>query len=255
MVKKRGMPSIGELVVCKIKKINPNSGFAQLEEYENLEGMIHISEVSSGWVRDIRKFIKPDQMVIAKIMRVDERGHISLSLKRVDAKQENDKMREYKLNQRAEKMLQIAALKMKKSIDQAYEEVGFLLQESMGSLYIGFKAAMQNPEQLKNRGVPEKWIKIMAEIAEKNIEQKEFEFKAGIIMKSSSGQGITKIKDTLKKISDMHLDVHYISAPEYTVRFRTKNAKKGEKEFREKLEGIQKLKSSELEIEVKNDAK
>ena len=47
MVKRRGLPQPGELVIVKISKINPHSAFAYLEEY-GTEGMIHISEVSSG---------------------------------------------------------------------------------------------------------------------------------------------------------------------------------------------------------------
>jgi translation initiation factor 2 alpha subunit (eIF-2alpha) len=44
-MKKTGMPRPGEVVVCRIKSINPNSVFARLEEYDK-EGMIHVSEVA-----------------------------------------------------------------------------------------------------------------------------------------------------------------------------------------------------------------
>ena len=94
MVRKRGIPQQGELVICKIDKLSPNSATAILIEY-NIEGMIHISEVFSGWVRDIRNHIKSGQQVVAKVTRVDEeRKFISLSLKRVDNKQEKDKIKE-----------------------------------------------------------------------------------------------------------------------------------------------------------------
>ena len=119
MVKKRGFPMLGEIVICKITKINPNSAFARLEEY-NKEGMIHISEISSGWVRDIRQHVKPNQSVIAKVVRLNEgSGEISLSLKRVDDKQQNEKMKDYNLNKKAEKMLEIAAKSMDINPDNA----------------------------------------------------------------------------------------------------------------------------------------
>ena len=128
MVKRRGLPQPGELVIVKISKINPHSAFAYLEEY-GTEGMIHISEVSSGWVKAIRNFVKVGQTGVAKVMRIED-NHISLSLKRVDRNQENNKTKEYRLNQRAEKMLHMVAEAMKKTLDKAYEEVGFLLQEN-----------------------------------------------------------------------------------------------------------------------------
>ncbi len=239
----------GELVVCKITRLNPNSAFAELEEY-NREGMIHISEVSSGWVRDIRQFVRIGQSVIAKVMRVDDQ-HISLSLKRVDAKQENDKIKEYKMNQRAEKMLELAAARLKKTLDQAYEEVGFLLQEKFGNLYEGFTASMENLETLKSRGVPDKWISVLREVAEKNIEQKEFIFRAKLTVRTSKPNGINIIKDVLKGIKKSGLDVHYIAAPNYLVKMRTKNAKKGYREFHEKLEKIAKsAKDAEMKYDI-----
>ena len=138
MVKKRGFPMLGEIVICKITKINPNSAFARLEEY-NKEGMIHISEISSGWVRDIRQHVKPNQSVIAKVVRLNEgSGEISLSLKRVDDKQQNEKMKDYNLNKKAEKMLEIAAKSMDMTLDKAYVEVGYALQEDFGPRFQRF---------------------------------------------------------------------------------------------------------------------
>ena len=242
MVKRRGLPQPGELVIVKISKINPHSAFAYLEEY-GTEGMIHISEVSSGWVKDIRNFVKVGQTGVAKVMRIED-NHISLSLKRVDRNQENNKTKEYRLNQRAEKMLQMTAQAMKKTLDKAYEEVGFDLQDSFGSLYEGFKAALVNPQLLKERGVPEKWIEQMKIVAERTIVQKEFEFKARLFVKTYKPNGINIIKKILSAAEEDGLEVKYIAAPEYLVKYKSMNAKKGEREFVEKLE---KLKSKDVE--------
>ncbi len=243
MVKKRDLPQQGELVIFKISKVNPNSAFAYLEEY-GAEGMIHISEVSSGWVKDIRSFVKTGQMAVAKVMRV-EGNHISLSLKRVDRNQENNKIKEYRLNQRAEKMLKIAADAMKKTLDKAYEEVGFLLQENFGSLYEGFKVSLTNPQLLRDRGVPEKWIGQIKAIAERTIVQKEFEFKANLHVKTYKPDGINIIKALLADAEKDGLEVKYIAAPAYLVKYRSMNAKRGGREFLEKLE---KLKSKDAEV-------
>jgi len=247
MVKKRGMPSMGELVICKISKINPNSAFAYLEEY-GIEGMIHISEISSGWIRDIRQFVKTGQTAVAKVTRIEE-NHVSLSLKRVDKKQENNKIKDYRLNQRAEKMLQIAADAMKKTLDKAYEEVGYVLQENFGSLYEGFKLSLSNPQLLKERGIPEKWVDQLKMIAEKTIIQKEFEFRARLHIKTYKEGGVNIIKEIVANARKSGLDVRYIAAPEYLVKFKTMNAKKGEREFTDLLEKI-KSKDAETYFEM-----
>lgn len=248
MVKKRGMPSEGELVICRITKINPNSAFAHMEEYDK-EGMIHISEIAHGWVRDIRQHVKIGQTGVAKVLRIDDRT-ISLSIKRVDENQMNQKTKEYNLENKAERLLQIAAEKLGKNLEQAYEEVGFLLQEKFGSVYEGFRTALTAADNLKKRGIPEKWIPVLKETAEKNIEQKEFEFRARLLINTYKPDGISIIKSMLKKAEAAGLEVRYIAAPEYLVKYRTKNAKKGERFIAEKLEELAKTRDAEVKFEV-----
>ena len=80
----------------------------------------------------------------------------------------------------------------------------------------------------------------MQEIAEKNIEQKEFEFKAKLFIRNYEPNGLEKIKEILLNAEKSGLEIKYIAAPEYLVKFKTKNAKKGEKEFTEKLTKLSK---------------
>lgn len=210
--------------------------------------MIHISEVSSGWIKDIRQFIKIGQTGVAKVTRVED-NNISLSLKRVDRKQENNKIKDYRLNQRAEKMLQLAAEPLKKSLEKAYEEVGFALQENFGSLYEGFKMSLTNPKLLKERGIPEKWIEQIKAVAERAITQKEFEFKAKLFVKTYKEGGVTILKNILTAAQKNGLQVKYIAAPEYLVNYKSMNAKKGEKEFEEKLKAVT-SKDAEISYEI-----
>lgn len=248
MVRKRGFPSQGEIVICEITRVNPNSAFAMLREYGK-EGMIHVSEISSGWVRDIKRYVKSGQMVVAKVLRVDERrGHINLSMKRLNKKQKTDKMKEYKLNQRAEKLLELVSKKMKKTLDEGYEEVGFIMQEKFGSLYEAFKTSIQNPELLERRGIPRKWIDTIQEIAKKNIEQKEYTFRAKLILKSYKPLGINIIRGLLKKAQTRNVKITYISAPEYLVKFKTKQAKSGKSVLSQKLDNLVSLAKKEEDV-------
>jgi len=237
VVRRRGMPSIGELVICKINRVNPNSAFALLEEY-GLEGMIHISEICYGWIRDIRKHVKIDQEVVAIVIRIED-DRISLSMKRIDTKKEKTRMKEYRMDQKAERMLEMVAGSLNKNLDQAYEEVGFPFQDNFGSITGGFKQVLKNAEALKGK-IPDEWIEPIKEIAEKNIKQKEFVLKAKLILKSYKPDGINTIKGVLMEAAKMKLEIKYIAAPEYMIIYKTKQAKKGESEFMEKLEKLAK---------------
>lgn len=241
---KRKMPDLGELVICRISRINPHSAFAALEEYDS-EGMIHISEVSRGWVKDIRKFVKPNSTVVAKVINIDESGRLSLSLKRVSKNEENKKIKSRQLEKRAERMLEVTGKGMNKSLEEAYKEAGNRLLETCGSLYEGFLAILQKPDSVR-KALPESWFAALKEIAEKNIEQKDFQFRANLTIKTFKPDGINIIKGILSEAERMSLKVHYIAAPSYLVRYSSKTAKKGEKDFLEKLGRLAGRKEAEV---------
>ena len=68
MIKKyKEFPEEGELVVVKIMEVNPHSVFAKLLEY-NKDGLIHISEISRTWVRNIKKHVRVGEVKVAQVL-------------------------------------------------------------------------------------------------------------------------------------------------------------------------------------------
>ena len=64
--KSQEWPDEGELIVGTVYKVLNYGAFAKLEEYEGKEAFIHISEVSSGWVKNIRDYVRENQKIILK---------------------------------------------------------------------------------------------------------------------------------------------------------------------------------------------
>ena len=76
-------PEVGDLVIATIETVVTYGVYANLDEY-NKRGLLHISEISSSWIRNIRDFVREGQKVVLKVLRVSlEKGHIDLSLRRV----------------------------------------------------------------------------------------------------------------------------------------------------------------------------
>ncbi len=223
-MKRNYSPREGELVVCRITRINPNSAFAELVEYERT-GMIHVSEVAARWVRDIREFIKENQFVVCRVIRV-EGDHVSLSIKRVRQEDASSRMNEFKRENKAEKLLEMAAKSMKKTLEQAFEEVGFGLQEEFGSLSKAFEVAWKNPELFKAKGVPQAWLLPITDIAKKAYSEKTYELKAELNLMCYAPNGIEIIKDVLSKaVKENDVEVKYISTPKYMLTAKGKNYK------------------------------
>ncbi|MBN2202654.1 MAG: translation initiation factor IF-2 subunit alpha [Candidatus Aenigmarchaeota archaeon] len=242
MPKKEGWPQRREIVLGTVTKVNPFSAFVSLDEYENTEGMIHISEVAGKWVRDIRKFVKPGQKVVALVMRTDkQKGHITLSLKRVKKYDSEKKMKEYKREIKAEKMLQALADKNKISLDDVYKDIGFQLQEIFGEVFKAFHMSLTDRgyEMLIKKGVSEKWAKQIKQVADEQMELKEVDIKGEIELKCYQPDGVSVIKNILKDAKKKHdIEVKYISAPKYSIFLKTKDAKSGEKKLKKVGEEI-----------------
>ncbi|MCD7823505.1 MAG: S1 RNA-binding domain-containing protein [Oscillospiraceae bacterium] len=70
----------GSIIEGKVTGIQKFGAFIDIGGGRN--GMVHISEVSPTYVSDINDFLKVGQMVKVKVISIDERGKVALSIKR-----------------------------------------------------------------------------------------------------------------------------------------------------------------------------
>ncbi len=74
---------VGKIVNGKVKSIAPFGAFVEMED--GVIGLVHISEVDSNYVKDINEHLAVGQEVNVKILSVDEKGKINLSIKKAAA--------------------------------------------------------------------------------------------------------------------------------------------------------------------------
>jgi translation initiation factor 2 subunit 1 len=213
-MKKKGMPREGEVVICRITSLNPNSAFAVMEEYGK-EGMIHVSEVASRWVRDIREFVRENQLVVCRVMKI-EGDHVSLSIKRVSKEEASSRLNEFKRENKSEKFLEVVAKQKGATLEKAYEEAGGDLVESFGSLTKAFDVASKNPEMLAKRGIRKDWAEAICDALAKSKAEKSYEVKAVLEIVCYKPNGAEVIKEILSKVPK-GCEVRYISAPKYMI--------------------------------------
>ena len=72
--------TVGAIVEGKVTGITKFGAFVALPE--NKSGMVHISEVASSFVNDIKDFLQEGQQVKVKIINIDQQGRINLSIKK-----------------------------------------------------------------------------------------------------------------------------------------------------------------------------
>lgn len=73
---------VGNILEGKVTGITKFGAFVELEP--GTTGMVHISEVSSTFVKDISEHLQQNQVVKVKVLSIGEDGKISLSIKRAN---------------------------------------------------------------------------------------------------------------------------------------------------------------------------
>ena len=76
------MLEIGAIVEGKVTGLTAFGAFVSLPDGKS--GMVHISEVSNSFVKDIKEFLKEGQDVKVKVVNITDEGKISLSIKKAD---------------------------------------------------------------------------------------------------------------------------------------------------------------------------
>lgn len=205
-------PDEGDFVVIELSDVDKNSMYGELEEYDNLKGLIHISEASRSWIQDLTKEFSEGEKTVAQVIDVDD-GSIDLSLKRVNDKQKRDTMTRWNKEQKAEKFVE--SLEQELDSDNIYEKVVYPMQEEFGSSFHGFEISIAEEERLKEM-FEDEVVKAVQEVARDNIDLKQEKFEGEIKLEFYQGNGLERIKDTLNDIGD-GVEVRYMSAPNYSI--------------------------------------
>ncbi|MFP4038223.1 MAG: S1 RNA-binding domain-containing protein [Candidatus Nanohaloarchaea archaeon] len=204
-------PDEGDFVVVEITDVDKNSAYADLEEYDDIRGLIHISEASRSWVQDLTKELSEGEKTVAQV--VDTEDTIGLSLKRVNNNQKRETMERWRKEQKAEDF--IGDLEEKIDVDSIYEDVVFPLQEELGSSFQGFEISIAEEERLK-KFLDDEVVEAIQEVARENIDLKQEKFEGKLDVEFYQGDGLERIKEAFEEPGE-GVEVKCISAPNYSI--------------------------------------
>jgi translation initiation factor 2 subunit 1 len=236
-------PEAGDLVIATVETVTDYGAYAKLDEFDK-RGLLHVSEISSSWIRNIRDFVREGQKVVLKVLRVElEKGHIDLSLRRVTKREKIEKILSWKKERKAEALIRGVAEKLALTPEEVYEKAGAIIDEKFG-LYEGFeKAVMEGPEALTKLGIPENIAKAFTEEAEERIHVKLVKVKGTLEINCMKPNGVKLIKETFQKVKDektRDADVRFyvIAAPKYSIEALAENYKRAEEVFQKAAQSV-----------------
>ena len=239
-MKYSGWPTPGELVVGRVDEIEDFGVFVDLEEYEDKRGLVHVSEVASGWIKNVRDHVNEDQMVVCKVIDVDEDAQqVDLSIKDVNDHQRSDKIQEWKNEQKADKWMEIAF--GEDVADDDFRRIANELIEAHGSLYDGFEqAAILGPEALDGTDLSDDETDAIVETARENVSVPYVTVTGYVDLEAPGKQGVETVREALEAAGgngevpdEIDLEVTYVGAPEYRIRVQAPNYRTAEDQLEE----------------------
>ena len=237
------LPEPGEIVVATISKIGDHGAYATLDEYNNIQGFLHASEIAHGWVRNISKFVKEGEKKVLLVKRIREgREEIDLSLKQVSRDQQKKKLLDVKRFEKGKGIIKNIQEKAKLS-DADIEKLEDKILSKYDSVYDGIvDAATNGIKALNDLKLPKKTLDIIEEISVK-IKLPSVEIRGILELTDNSSNGVENIRNNLQgfeKVDQNGVKILYIGAPKYRISVTASDFKSAEKTLKPILEDIQK---------------
>lgn len=231
LFKKQGFPEESDLVLCTVTSVQYHSVFVELDEYGKT-GMIHISEVSPGRIRNIRDFVKEGKKIVCKVLKINqEKGYIDLSLRRVNESEKRRKIDEIKREQNAEKIIEISSKKIGIKTEELYKQLSEKIK-SYSSLYSFFEDASKDETIIEKSGIEKKDAKILEETIKQRIKPAEVQIIGKLKITTFAPNGIDIIRDSLHKAEESakgKIGINYLGSGLYRFMVKAADYKEAEK--------------------------
>lgn len=217
-------------------RISDYGAYVKLDEYNDKEALVHISEIATTWVRNIRNHAREGQKLVLKVLRVNaQKGQIDLSLRRVTGRDKTDKLLEWKKSKRADSIFGLAAEKIgsdSKKVDEIKDKVFAKYPNTFTALEVSVE---KGEKIFKDLDIESEWASTLTEIARQKIKIDTATVKGTIEVSSTNLAGVDDVRKALinaKKVeepSGTQINVYSIGAPKYRVEITAKNYSIAEK--------------------------
>ncbi|KAI3505101.1 hypothetical protein L1887_27006 [Cichorium endivia] len=246
-------PDVDMAVMIQVKSIGEMCAYVSLLEYNNIEGMILLSELSRRRIRSINSLIKVGRTEPVMVLHVDEeKGYVNLSKRRVSEEDIQICEDRYNKSKLVHSIMRHVAETMQLDLEDLYVHVGWPLYRKYGHAFEAFKLIVNDPDSILNtltREVKEtgpdgnEVTKVVPALTEdvkdalvKNIRRRmtpqPLKIRADIEMKCFQFDGVLHIKDAMRKAEaagnqDCPVKIKLVAPPSYVLITQTLDKEQG----------------------------
>ena len=236
-------PERGEIVIATISKISDHGAYVSLDEYNGIQGFLHISEIAPGWIRSIGRFIKEgDKKVLLVKKIIPEKNDVDLSLKQVSMDQRKKKLKEVKKDEKGKTVLK----NIKTNANLSDKEIGKIEDKILEKYDFIHDAiidiARNDISVIDDLKLSKDIVEIIKGISSK-IRIPTVEIRGILEITNNQSDGVEVIKKTLldimKTSKEAKVKISYLGAPKYRLSLIGENFKSVEKIMKPMLTKIQ----------------
>eukprot|EP00823_Brevimastigomonas_motovehiculus_P002521 TRINITY_DN1537_c0_g1_i1.p1 TRINITY_DN1537_c0_g1~~TRINITY_DN1537_c0_g1_i1.p1 ORF type:complete len:392 (+),score=105.62 TRINITY_DN1537_c0_g1_i1:31-1176(+) len=254
-------PEVDDLVMVQVKNVAEMGAYVSLLEYNNIEGMILLSELSRRRIRSISKLIRVGRTEVVVVLRVDkEKGYIDLSKRRVSAEDIAKCEEKFNKSKHVHSIMRHVSEVCKVKMEELYEKFCWDLYRKFNHAYDAFKLAItQSDKVLGPYNLPPEMLSVLLKNIRRRLTPQALKLRADLEVTCFSAEGIDAIKAALKageavSTAEIPIKVKLVAPPLYVMMTTTTTKEKGISLMNEAIQAVSKtIASKSGHIEVKNE--
>ena len=237
------LPEIGEIVIATITKISDHGAYVTLDEYNKIQGFLHVSEIAPGWVRKVHRYVKEGEKKVLLVKKVGaERREIDLSLKQISKEQRKKKLLDVKRFEKEQGILKNIQEKSELTTKQI-EELEDQFLSKYDSVYDAMlNVAIKGTGEINDLKLQKKVLTTIEDICSK-MKLPSVELRGILEISNNQSNGVELIQKTLsdaENVEDAKIEITYLGAPRYRLSLVAQDFKTAEKSLKPILEKIEK---------------
>ncbi|KAN0025235.1 hypothetical protein ACTFIU_003494 [Dictyostelium citrinum] len=211
-------PEENELVMVRIESIGDMGVYVSLLEYNNIEGMILLSEISRRRIRSINKLVRVGKTEAVVVVRVDkEKGYIDLSKRRVTPEEYAQCEERFHKSKAVHGIVRYVATKLSTENNvvktkHLYNKFVWPLYTKYGHAYEAFKLSITEPSVFNGFDIAENERKVLMETIVQKLKPQPHKVRADLEITCYDYEGIDAIKHAITASQNHALSV--LKAPE-----------------------------------------
>jgi len=233
-------PEVDDVVMVNVRSIADMGAYVHLLEYNNIEGMILLSELSRRRIRSINKLIRVGRTEPVVVIRVDkDKGYIDLSKRRVskeDIERCTEKYSKAKaVNSIVRHVAEILGFKTNEELEDLYKKTAWYFEtksKKQGTAYDYFKQSVADPSLLNDLGLDENMKEVLVENIQRKLTQQAVKIRADFECSCFTYEGIDAVKDALRAgiaigNPEIPIKINLIAPPVYVMTCSTPERTEG----------------------------